>query len=294
MIAINWGTSNFRAWKLNAGGKVEDERSSGRGAMSVSPGRFHDALIAEVGDWVSAGETQVLMSGMVGARNGWKEAPYVPVPASLEQIVKAVTRIPVDSANSVDVRIVPGLIGSDENGIPEVMRGEETEIFGSGVRAADSHHVCLPGTHTKWVRMKGKTVVSFSTSMTGDLYKAIREGTILRASTQQEASDSDAFLPGVARSKQGGELAHHLFGVRTLVLTGAMKERSASSYLSGILIGHEVRANTQKGEPVHLIGEPALCELYAIALGACGVDSSLEPEGAALRGMLRIAENLAW
>ncbi len=294
MIAINWGTSNFRAWKLNEGGKVEGERSSGRGAMSVSPGRFHDALMAEVGDWVSAGETRVLMSGMVGARNGWKETPYVPVPANLEQIVKAVTRVPIDSSNSVDVRIVPGMIGSDKNGIPEVMRGEETEIFGSCIEAANPRHVCLPGTHTKWVRMEGETVTGFSTSMTGDLFKAIREGTILRASTQQKASDTDAFLLGVARSKQDGELAHHLFGVRTLVLTGAMKEQSASSYLSGILIGHEVKANTRKGEQVHLIGELALCKLYAMALGACGVDSTLEPEGAALRGLLRIAENLAW
>ncbi len=294
MIAINWGTSNFRAWKVDAGGKVEDERSSGRGAMLVSPGKFYDALIAEVGDWVSAGESRVLMSGMVGARTGWKEAPYVTVPASLEQIVTAVIKIPVDSGNSIDARIVPGLIGSDENGVPEVMRGEETEIFGSSVEAAVSNHVCLPGTHTKWVRVEGETVAGFSTSMTGDLYKAIREGTILRASTQQDASDADAFLLGVARSRQAGELAHHLFGVRTLVLTGALKEESASSYLSGILIGHEVKANTQKGEPVHLVGELALCKLYAMALGACGVDSTMEPEGAALRGLLRIAENLAW
>jgi 2-dehydro-3-deoxygalactonokinase len=291
MIAINWGTSNFRAWKVIAGGKVEDERLSSRGAMSVSAGKFCDALIAEVGDWLSAGETRVLMSGMVGARSGWKEAPYVPVPTSLEQVVKAVTRIQVDA---IDVRVVPGLIGADENGIPEVMRGEETEIFGSSVEIAHSSHVCLPGTHTKWVRMEGNAVAGFSTSMTGDLYKAIREGTILRASTQQEASDPDAFLLGVARSRQAGELAHLLFGVRTLVLTGTMKEEQASSYLSGILIGHEVRANTQKGEPVHLVGEPALCKLYAMALDAYGVESTLEPEGAALRGLLSIAENLEW
>ena len=291
MIAINWGTSNFRAWRVDARGKVVDERSSGRGAMSVAPGKFHDALIAEVGDWVSARETRVLMSGMVGARTGWKEAPYVSVPASLEQVLQAVIRIPGDL---IDVRIVPGLIGADENGIPEVMRGEETEIFGSGVEAAVSNHVCLPGTHTKWVRVEGETVAGFSTSMTGDLYKAIREGTILRASTQQEASDADAFLLGVARSRQAGELAHHLFGVRTLVLTGAMKEQSASSYLSGILIGHEVKANAREGESIHLIGDPALCELYAMALGAFGVHATLEPEGAALRGLLRIAGDMAW
>ncbi len=294
MIAINWGTSNFRAWKVDAGGKVVDERLSGRGAMSVAPGKFYEALIAEVGNWLSGGETRVVMSGMVGARSGWKEAPYITLPANLELVVNAVIRIPADSAKSVDARIVPGLIGSDENGIPEVMRGEETEIFGSGVGALDSSHVCLPGTHTKWARMEGETVAGFSTSMTGDLYKAIREGTILRTSTQHEANNADAFLQGVARAKQAGELAHHLFGVRTLLLTGAMKEESASSYLSGILIGHEVKANTQKGEPVHLIGEPMLCKLYAMALDAYCVHTTLEPEGAALRGLLRIAENLVW
>jgi 2-dehydro-3-deoxygalactonokinase len=231
------------------------------------------------------------MSGMVGARNGWKEALYVSVPATFDQVVDGVIRLEV---KSLDARIVPGLIGADECGVPEVMRGEETEIFGCNGEIASHTHLCLPGTHTKWVRMQSGRIAAFSTSMTGDLYKAIRESTILRTCTQQEPKDNDAFLLGVARSKQEGELAHHLFGVRTLVLTDAMNESSASSYLSGLMIGHEVNAMTQKGESVHLIGDPALCSLYAKAMRKSRVNSSVEPAGAALRGLIRIAGSLKW
>jgi 2-dehydro-3-deoxygalactonokinase len=291
MIAINWGTSNFRAYKLDAAGNVEAERSSARGAVGVPSGKFLDALMAEVGDWIRDGERKVLMSGMVGARNGWKEALYVSVPATFDQVVDGVIRLGV---KSLDARIVPGLIGADECGVPEVMRGEETEIFGCKGEISSYTHLCLPGTHTKWVRMQSGRIAAFSTSMTGDLYKAIREGTILRTCTQHEPKDGDAFLLGVARSKQEGELAHHLFGVRTLVLTGEMQESSASSYLSGLMIGHEVHAMTQKGESVHLIGDPALCSLYARALRKFRVNSSVETAGAALRGLVRIAGSLKW
>jgi 2-dehydro-3-deoxygalactonokinase len=211
------------------------------------------------------------------------------VPATQEQIGNAVIRV---EADGVDVRIVPGLMGADTNGIPEVMRGEETELVGSECERAT--HVCLPGTHTKWVRMEGATVAAFSTSMTGDLYKAIREGTILRTCTQDEPTNRDGFLAGVARSRQAGELAHHLFGVRTLVLTGGLKEESASSYLSGLLIGHEVKGMVREGQQVHLIGDSTLCGWYREALNEFCVLATIEPEGAALRGLLRIAESLEW
>ncbi len=291
MIAINWGSSNFRAYKLDGAGNVEAERSSERGAVSVPPGRFPDTLMAEIGDWIQQGETKILMCGMVGARNGWQEAPYVPLPATIHNVAGGVIRVGVDA---LDARIVPGLMGADSDGVPEVMRGEETEIFGCDCEALADVHLCLPGTHTKWVRMEAGRIAGFSTSMTGDLYKAIRETTILRTCTQQEPADSEAFLRGVARSKQPGELAHHLFGVRTLVLTGGLNESSASSYLSGILIGHEVKAMTREGERVHLIGDAELCSLYATALQGCGAIPSLEPAGAALRGLRRIAERLRW
>jgi 2-dehydro-3-deoxygalactonokinase len=291
MIAINWGSSNFRAYKLDAEGKVEAEKLSDRGAVSVPPEGFLDALMAEVGDWITEGEEKILMCGMVGARRGWKEAPYVSVPATFDQVVAGVIRLKLDS---FDARIVPGLIGTDECGVPEVMRGEETELFGCANDASDCINLCLPGTHTKWVRMERQQITAFKTFMTGDLYKAILVGTILRSNTKPEQIDHEAFLLGVERAKQPGALTHHLFGVRTLVLAGRMQESSATSYLSGLLIGHEVKTMAQKDETFHLVGDPDLCSLYAKALLQFDVNSSVEPAGAALRGLKRIAGRLAW
>jgi 2-dehydro-3-deoxygalactonokinase len=291
MIAINWGTSNFRAHKLDAEGNLVDERSSARGAVLVPAGGFRSALMAEVGDWIEEGERRVLMCGMVGARRGWKEAPYIPLPANFDQVREHVVSI---DAEAFDARIVPGLIGEDESGVPEVLRGEETEIFGCGREGESSLQFCLPGTHTKWVRMEKANIVSFSTSMTGDLFRAIREKTILRSCTQQEPTDDEAFLSGVERSRQPGALQHQLFGVRTLVLTGKMKDTSGSSYLSGLLIGSEVKAMIRKDETVHLVGEPALCALYEKVLQAFETKATVEPPGAALRGLQRIARAITW
>lgn len=291
MIVVNWGTSNFRAYRLDAEGNLMEERSSGRGAVIVPAGAFRSALMAEVGDWIEEGERRILMCGMVGARRGWKEAPYVQVPAGFDVVVKGIVRV---DAEGFDARIVPGLIGEDENGVPEVLRGEETEIFGCERNGDGAMHLCLPGTHTKWVRVENGKVVSFSTLMTGDLFKAIREKTILRSCTQLEPTDDEAFVAGVERSKQAGELAHHLFGVRTLVLTGKMKEGSASSYLSGVLIGREVGSMVKKDEAVHLIGEPILCSLYQKAAQAYGANATVEGPGAALRGLKKIAKGVDW
>ncbi len=291
MIAVNWGTSNFRAFRIDAKGNLEAEKTSSTGALSVPPCEFLDALMAEVGDWISAGEKKILMSGMVGARQGWKEAPYVSVPATLGQVAGGVVPLQIDC---LDARIVPGVIGADEYGIPEVMRGEETEIFGCDSEGACHSCLCLPGTHTKWVRMEDARIAGFTTCMTGDLYKAIREGSILRSFAGQDLIDDATFLLGVAHSRQAGALAHHLFGVRTLVLTARIDESSASSYLSGLLIGHEVKTMAREGESVHLIGDAALCSLYARALAEFDVQTSVEPAGADLRGLTRIAGRLSW
>jgi 2-dehydro-3-deoxygalactonokinase len=291
VIAINWGTSNFRAYRIDASGVVTAERSSALGATSVPVGGYAEALISEVGDWIAAGERRIVMSGMVGSRQGWKEAPYVRVPAAFDDVAVNVIRI---EGHDFDARIVPGLMGADESGVPEVMRGEETEVFGCVDTPRGTRTLCLPGTHTKWVRAANGAIHAFSTSMTGDLFKAVREGTILHVCAQHEPSDAEAFRDGVARARQPGDLGHHLFGVRTLVLTGNLPEASASSYLSGILIGCEVKAMTTSKEPVHLVGDAGLCSYYAAALRAFDVRSTIEPPGAALRGLKRIAERLSW
>lgn len=296
MIAVDWGTSNFRAYKIDAKGRIEAEKTSNRGAATVQAGGFQDALVAEVMEWLDADDNKILMCGMVGARRGWKEAPYVPVPASFEQVVQGVIKLDVEG---MDARIVPGLIGTDASEVPDVMRGEETQIFGCGTEVGknvywNETYFCLPGTHTKWVRTEEGRIGAFSTSMTGDLFRAIRESTILRSVAQHEPNDESAFLRGVARARQNGELGHQLFGIRALVLTGKMNETSASSYLSGLLIGREVNDMTRKEGNVHLIGEASLCALYQKALHEFGVRSTIEPQGAALRGLLRVAGSLKW
>ena len=291
MIPINWGTANFRAYRLDLNGDVQAERTSGRGAATVPQDGFPSAVMAEVGDWIGDGESRLLMSGMVGSRLGWKEAPYLQVPATFDQIASKVIRL---DTGFVDARIVPGLIGMDESGVPEVIRGEETEILGAESGLPDSCRLCLPGTHTKWVRMEDATIAAFTTSMMGDVFRAIREGTILRSVVPQAEFDEEAFQQGVARSMQPGELLHHLFGVRTLVLAGTMQEAASSSYLSGLLIGHDIKPMARTSEAVHLIGEPDLCLLYAAALRWHDVRSTVEEPGAALRGLKRIAARLEW
>lgn len=291
MIAINWGTSKFRAYWLDANGTVRAERISERGVATIPQAGFPDALIAEVGEWIDAGESQILMSGMVGSRSGWEEAPYINVPATFEQIVRRAIRLNTDLA---DVRIVPGLIGEDEDGIPEVMRGEETEILGVTCARPDSSCICLPGTHTKWVRMNRDAISSFTTSMTGDLYRAVQESTFLRTVIEGTEFDEQTFIEGVRRSQQASDLLHHLFGVRTLALMGRIRHSSAASYLSGLLIGHDIKPAARMKETVHLVGDSELCARYATALRAMDAQATIEEAHAALRGLKRIAARLEW
>jgi len=148
MIAVIWGSTSFHAYKLGSEGNVEAERTSARGAVAVPAGGFEEALKQEVGDWIHEGDGRVLLCGMVGARRGWKEAPYVTVPADFDRLVEGVVRV---EAEGMDARIVPGMMAADENGVPEVLRGEETQIFGCAGEVEKFARVCLPGLHSKRV-----------------------------------------------------------------------------------------------------------------------------------------------
>lgn len=291
MIAIDWGTSRFRAFRVSEEGSVVDARLSARGAGGIAQGRFREALDEEVGDWIEAGERKVLMSGMVGSRRGWREVAYVEVPAGVREMADGVERV---DTPGIDARIVPGLQCMDGTGVPDVMRGEETEIAGCLDASAAACTFCLPGTHTKWVRVRAGKIVGFSTFMTGDLYAAVKKSTILAQMTGDDGQDMGAFEAGVLRSRQQGGLTHHLFGIRTAVLTGRMEECAAAGYLSGLLIGHEVKDAGVGDEPVHLVGDAMLCGLYSAALASYGVTAFAESEGAALRGLTRIAGLLRW
>ncbi len=292
MIGIDWGTSSFRAFRLDADGAISDRRAAPRGILAVEGGRFEEELLRQVGDWIADGERQVLMSGMIGSRQGWLEAPYVACPAGVAEIVAQLAVVPCEGA---DLRVVPGLTCTDAGGTPEVMRGEETQIIGVLEEMDGPALACLPGSHSKWAEVADARIVRFATYLSGEAFAALRGHTILGRLMRDAPIDLAAFDRGVARAAEPGHLLHHLFGVRTLGLFGALDETQGASYLSGLLIGHEVRAALPAGgATVHLIGAAALCDLYTRAVAACGARSVVHGDDAAARGLARLGRDAAW
>jgi 2-dehydro-3-deoxygalactonokinase len=292
LIAVDWGTSNFRGFRVSSDGAIIARCSSPQGILRVMEGNFEDTLRAEVGVWLAAGEKNILLCGMIGSRQGWVEAEYLPCPVGIEDLADALVPVPFEGAN---VRLVPGVIGPDAAGVPELMRGEETAAMGMLEACAAADLVCFPGTHSKWIQLSHRKIVSFTTCMTGEMYGAVRKCTILeRTMTGNANVDKAAFHNGVKRSADSGGLLHHLFGVRTLTLMRQMKDDSSASYLSGLLIGHDVRASMPVGGDVHLVGAPDLCNLYAEVIEACGGKATSEGEDAAAFGLAAIGRRLHW
>jgi 2-dehydro-3-deoxygalactonokinase len=293
MIGIDWGTTSFRAFRIARDGTIRDRRAGPRGILNVPNGRFAETLREEVGPWLAAGEDHVLLSGMIGSRQGWKEAPYLPCPAGAAEIAGALTDIPFDWGQ---VQLVPGLSTEDAAGVPEVMRGEETQIVGCLAAIGGTGLACLPGSHSKWARIEADRITGFITHLTGEAFAALRGYTILARMMRDGATEPAAFDQGVVRAGDADGLLHHVFGARTLALTGRMEESETSSYLSGILIGHEVRAalDGQHGVVVQLIGAPELTALYARAIAACGCYAERHDGEAAAHGLAAIGKHAAW
>ncbi len=295
MIGVDWGTTSFRAFRLGADGAVQARRSGKRGILAVE-GDFAAALREEVGPWLAQGEDRVLLAGMIGSRQGWVEAPYLPCPAGIEELATGLTAIPFEGAV---IRLVPGIAGSDESDVPEVMRGEETQIAGMLDAVGESGLLCLPGSHSKWVRIERARIAGYATHLTGEAYAALAGHTILGRMMREGPTDLPAFDRGLARAAQPGGLLHHLFGVRTLGLAGRLGESESGSYLSGLLIGHEIRAALTGPAPanparVHLIGAAPLCALYARAIASVGGTAIIGDEDAAARGLARIGRDVNW
>jgi 2-dehydro-3-deoxygalactonokinase len=293
MIGVDWGTTSFRAFRMTEEGTMRDRRAGPRGLVNVPDNRFADTLREEIGPWLAAGENHVLLSGMIGSRQGWKEAPYLPCPAGAPEIGAALVEIEFDWAQ---VKLVPGLSTTDEAGIAEVMRGEETQVIGVLDAMGGSGLACLPGTHSKWVRVESRRITGFATHMTGEAFGALRGHTILGRMMREGPADGAPFDEGVRRADDAGGLLHHIFGARAQVLAERLAETDAAAYLSGILIGHEVRAAMagQRGEVVHVIGAPELTALYARAIAAHGGFPERHDGEAAARGLALIAGHAAW
>ncbi|MDM0011809.1 2-dehydro-3-deoxygalactonokinase [Variovorax sp. J22P168] len=270
LVAIDWGTTSLRGALLDADGRVLESQSHARGILSVEPGAFTQVFETLFGDWMLPAGTRCLISGMAGSKQGWVEAPYCACPAGAAEVRRRVLEIEPGR-----ISIVPGL--SDmHDGVPDVMRGEEVQIFGAmaltGLR--DGLFV-LPGTHNKWARVNKGTVTGFRTFMTGEFYALLSQHSLLSRTIDADAPlDEAAFLQGVAQSDNGQGVMHNAFGARTLALFGRMPARELSSYLSGVLIGEELRTQSiHAATDVVLIGSEALTLRYALALHAAGIEA---------------------
>jgi 2-dehydro-3-deoxygalactonokinase len=293
MIGIDWGTTSFRAYRLAPGGAILGRRESEGGILTVPAGGFPAALAAAIGPWLAEGEALVLLCGMVGSRQGWQEAPYLPCPAGPAGIAAALTPLPFAGARCL---LVPGLSTRDAAGVPDVMRGEETKLIGLLAELGEAPALaCLPGTHAKWARLGGGQVQGFSTHMTGEVRAVLLEHSILGRLATPGPLDEAAFLRGVRRARDGGGLLHHLFGTRGLGLMGELSAEATGSYLSGLLIGHEIAAATAGAPPagpIELAGSATLTRAYALAFGACGLAYREHDPDLVVRGLALIAETL--
>lgn len=288
LIVIDWGTTNFRAFLLGSDGAVLDCRSSTAGLLNVPDKNFAGTLRVQVADWLQAGETTIVMCGMVGSRYGWVEAPYVRCPAGIADLSAALLRVPFPDA---EVWIVPGVETEDADGVPEIMRGEETAALGIMQGLQADSLICFPGSHSKWVRVEGGRIETFSTFMTGEVFAALRRHTILSQFIQDDsAEDKHAFRRGVDHAGDGSGLLHRVFAARTLPLKGRITEASTGAFLSGLLIGSEVRAVVQGTAEVVLVGAAPLCALYADAITRCGGRARLIQSEAAARGLWLLGE----
>ncbi len=297
LIAIDWGSSSFRAYLMSPNGEILDEVASGDGIGSVAAGAYPATLKRLIGQWLEAHPSlPVIASGMVGSRHGWREAAYVKCPAGPREVATQLTPVEADGRRVV---LAAGLSYVDEAGQPDVMRGEETEIF--GVADAGPRLIVLPGSHSKWAKVDGDRVVAFKTFVTGELFAALRDHTVAGAFAKAAPAKrpGEAFALGVRRGAAAGAcegksgLLGLMFGARSLPLTGALSESDAGEYLSGLLVGAEVGEARRlfPGEAPHVAGADALVERYLAAFAALGVSARAAPPRAAARGLFRIARD---
>ncbi len=289
LLAIDWGTTRFRAYLLDSAGTVLEHVASDDGIMAVKPGGFPAVLVIRCGMWLARHpDLPVIMAGMVGSRNGWVEATYRQTPATARDLADAM--LAVDIGNGRMARIVPGLSTRDATGAPDVMRGEETLALGAGI---ENGIVILPGTHSKWVQITNGDITGFASFMTGEFYATLLGHTIL-GKLREEPDDPSGFDRGLAAAQRSGGLTHQAFAARTSVLLGDMSGHAVAPFLSGLLIGSEVDAGlglAQTDGEIVLIAEGDIAAAYTRALAARGKRScTLATEGCFTAGLARLLD----
>ncbi|MEM8536661.1 MAG: 2-dehydro-3-deoxygalactonokinase [Pseudomonadota bacterium] len=270
-VAVDWGTSNMRAWAMAADGSVRAEGVSAMGMGKLTRDGFEPALLEVIGDWLD-GPTTVIACGMVGSRQGWVEAPYATVPCA--SLPTGLAQAPTQDAR-LQVHVIPGVRQMDP---ADVMRGEETQISGFLARNQGWDGViCLPGTHTKWVHVSAGEIVSFQTFMTGELFQTLSTQTVLRHTVGDDGWDDAAFADGLDQAMARPErLAARLFSLRAGSLLQDLAPAAARARLSGLLIGAELAGAKPYwlGQQIAVIGDATLAGLYIKGLATQSVPAT--------------------
>lgn len=280
-LAVDWGTTNRRTYRVGPDGAVEDMQRDDHGVLAIEAGGFDaeaETLRARMGD------LPMLCAGMVGSNRGWAEAPYAPCPAGVEDLAALVHWIePGRTA------IAPGVEWHGDGRI-DVMRGEEVQLLGavlSGMAPADAL-LCQPGTHCKWAWMEGGRIGRFTSAMTGEMFALLKAHSLIGAQMTDAVTPGVEFLRGVTDAADGALLTR-LFGVRAAFVTGASGGQDAASYVSGLLIGSDVRSQVSDGARVYVLADPSLGALYKAAIGAVGGEAIiLDSHAAFVTGITRI------
>ncbi|MFI5444846.1 2-dehydro-3-deoxygalactonokinase [Polaromonas sp. UC242_47] len=291
LLALDWGTSSLRGALLDTQGQVLQERAFARGILTVAPGEFATVFEANFGDWMRATGTFCLIAGMAGSQQGWKEATYCTCPAGFDEVAAHLAWI-----TPRRIAIVPGLRCENEGGL-DVMRGEEIQVFGAlQLLGLQDGLLVLPGTHSKWVDVRAGQITHFATFMTGEFYALLRQHSILARTLPEGDGDTDweAFDQGVALAlRSHSSLLHTAFSVRTLSLFGRMAAASRPSYLSGLVIGEEIRTQCLvTGDRVILVGSDGLTQRYARALAQRHVSVLRAGAEATWRGLWALAQTI--
>jgi 2-dehydro-3-deoxygalactonokinase len=276
-IAVDWGTSNLRAWAIGYDGSITHEASSASGMARLAREEFEPALLALIGGWLPAGrKTLVVACGMVGARQGWIEVPYNEAPCPPASAQSA--RSPQTGDARLDVRIIAGVMQREP---ADVMRGEETQIAGLLQQAPGFDGViCMPGTHTKWVRVKDGKIAAFKSCMTGEVFGLLAAQSVLRFSVGGDGWDDGEYEAAVCSALAQPEgLAGALFSIRASSLIAGLSQAAANARLSGLMIGTELAATHAywSNGAVAMIDNGRQAALYAAALKIAGAAATPLP-----------------
>ncbi len=288
-IVVDWGTSNFRAYRFAANGAVAETRQAAAGILTVADRAFEAVLHREIGDWISA-DAEIFLSGMITSRNGWIETPYIETPATLAALAGgAVARRLDDGAL---LRFLPGVCQRAPT--PDVMRGEEIQVFGA-IEPGGSGTLVHPGTHCKWVRVEKGALVGFRTFFTGEMFAVLRTHSILGRLIPEgdRPFHEAAFAAGVRQAASPGSAGflNDVFTARSGALLGAFPPEEIADRLSGLIIGREVLSGLALGwtaEPPLLFGDENLCARYRLAFDLLGRSTRSGGEDATIEGFRRL------